>query len=127
MLQEHVHYYQNQANGLKRENEEVEQYGRSLCVRVDGIPSLENETSDEVIDKFKSLMQEAECDIPQVVIDRAHGIGKGSVEKKTRTKGVFLSCFLSSGKCLVFFLPFCFQYYFYLPLSSNFDAMQTAK
>ena len=50
MLQEHVHYYQNQVNGLKRENEEVEQYGRSLCVRVDGIPSLENETSDEVLD-----------------------------------------------------------------------------
>ena len=125
MLQEHVHYYQNQVNGLKRENEEVEQYGKSLCVRVDGIPSLENETSDEVLDKVKSLMQEAECDIPQVVIDRAHGIGKGSVEKKTRTKGVFLSCFLSSGKCLVFFLPFCFQYYSYLPLSSNFDAMQS--
>ena len=38
-------------------------------------------TSDEVLDKIKSLMQEAECDIPEVVIDRAHRIGKGYVEK----------------------------------------------
>ena len=101
VLQEHVHYYQNQVNGLRRENEELEQYGRSLCVRVDGIPSLENETSDEVLDKVKSLMQEAECDIPQVVIDRAHSMGKGYVEKKTRTKGV--ACFYLLVSALCFF------------------------
>ena len=46
VLQELVHYYQNQVNELKRENEELEQYGRSLCVRVDGIPSIDKEASD---------------------------------------------------------------------------------
>ena len=74
VLQEHVHYYQNQLNEIKRENEELEQYGRRLCVRIEGIPSVGNEASDEVLDKVMSLMAEAECDIPEVVIDRAHRV-----------------------------------------------------
>ena len=37
VLQEHDHHYQIQVNELKRENEELEQYGRMLCVKVDGI------------------------------------------------------------------------------------------
>ena len=77
VLQDRVHYYQNQVNELKHENEELEQYGRELCVRVDKIPSVENKTSDEVLDKVMSLMQEAECDILKVVIGRAHRIDKG--------------------------------------------------
>ena len=72
VFQEHVDYYQNQVNKLKCENEELEQCDRSLWVRVDGIPLVENEASDEVLDKVMSFMQEAECDIPEVVIDRAH-------------------------------------------------------
>ena len=32
---------------LRRKNEELEWYGRRVCVRVDGIPSVENEKSDE--------------------------------------------------------------------------------
>ena len=43
VLQVHVNYYQNQVNELKHENEELEQYGRRLCVRFDGIPLVENE------------------------------------------------------------------------------------
>ena len=72
VFQEHVDYYQNQMNKLKCVNEELEQCDRSLWVRVDGIPLVENEASDEVLDKVMSFMQEAECDIPEVVIDRAH-------------------------------------------------------
>ena len=75
-LQEHVHHYQVQVNELKCENAELEQYGRKVCVRVDAIPSVENETSDEVLDKVMSLMQEAECDILEVVTDRARRICK---------------------------------------------------
>ena len=56
MLQEHVHY-QNQANEVKRENEEHEQYDRRLRVTNDGVPLVENVTSDEVLDKIKSLME----------------------------------------------------------------------
>ena len=69
MLQEDIHYYQNHLNEIKRKNEELEQNGRRLYVRNESIPSVENDTSDEVLDKVMSLMQEAECDIPKVMID----------------------------------------------------------
>ena len=55
MFQKHVHHYKNQVNELKRENEELEQYGRRLCVRVDGIPLIENDKFDQVLDKVVSL------------------------------------------------------------------------
>ena len=84
VLQEHVHYYQNQLNEIKRENEELEECGRRLCVRIEGILSVKNETSDEVLDKVMSLMEEAECDILEVVIDRAHRIGKDYIEKNSK-------------------------------------------
>ena len=58
VLQEQVHHYQNHVNELKRENKELEQYGRKLSVRVDGIPSVENETSNQVLDKVMSLIEE---------------------------------------------------------------------
>ena len=38
--QEHVYHYQTHVNELKCENEELEQYGRRLCIRVNGIPSV---------------------------------------------------------------------------------------
>ena len=56
---------------------------RRLCVRIDGVPTVDNETSDEVLDKLKSLMKETSCDIPEIVIDRARRIGKGYNDKKT--------------------------------------------
>ena len=84
MPREHIHYYQHQMNELKRKNEDLEQYGRRLFVRIEGIPSVENETSGEVLDKVMSLMQEAECGIPEVVIDRAHRIDKSYVEKNSK-------------------------------------------
>ena len=50
MLQEHIHY-QNQVNELKCKNEQLKQYGKRLCARIEGIPSVENEAHDEVLDK----------------------------------------------------------------------------
>ena len=59
VLQEQVHHYQNHVNELKRENKELEQYGRKLSVRVDGVPSVENEIFNQVLDKVMSLTEEA--------------------------------------------------------------------
>ena len=42
------------------ENEELEQYGRRLCIRV-GVPTTDNETLEEVLKKVQSLINEAEC------------------------------------------------------------------
>ena len=83
VLQNNVQVFQKQITELKQANEELEQYGRRLCLRIEGVPSAENEKSDEVLDKVRSLIKEAECDIPDVVIDRAHRIGNGYLDKKT--------------------------------------------
>ena len=70
---------------LQSENEELEQYGRRLCIRVEGVPTTDNETSEEVLKKVKSPINKAECDIPDVAIDRAHRIGNGYKDRKTNT------------------------------------------
>ena len=58
MLQEHVKICQNQITELQQENEELQQYGRRLCVRIDCVPAVDNETSNEVLDRVKSLTKE---------------------------------------------------------------------
>ena len=60
----------------------MQQANEELYVRTDGIPTVDNETSDEVLDKVNSLIKETSCDIPDVVIDRAHRTGKGYNDKK---------------------------------------------
>ena len=34
--------------GMQTENKELEQYGRRLWIRVEGVPNTDNETSEEV-------------------------------------------------------------------------------
>ena len=82
VLQQHVKICQNQIKEMQQANEELEQYYRRLCVKNDSVPTVDNETSDEVLDKVKSLIKETSCDIPDVVIDRAHRTGKGYNDKK---------------------------------------------
>ena len=82
VLQQHVKICQNQIKEMQQANEEFEKCGKRLCVRTDGFPKVDNETSDEVLDRVKSLIKETSCDISDVVIDRAHRIGKVSMIKK---------------------------------------------
>ena len=56
-------------------HEELEQYGRRLCFRIDGVPTKTKESSDDVLGSVKSLFKEAKVDIPESVIDCAHRIG----------------------------------------------------
>ena len=56
---------------LQSKNEELEQYGRRLCIRIGGVPITDNETS---LKKVKSLINEAKCDIPDVAKHRARRI-----------------------------------------------------
>ena len=55
--------------------EDLEQYGRRLCLRVDDIPVVSNELSDDVMNLTKSLSKEAKVSFPENVLDRAHRIG----------------------------------------------------
>ena len=72
LLQQHAKIWQNQITELQQEKEELEQYGRRLWVRIGGVPIVDHETLDGVLDKVKSLIKETSCDIPDVVIGRAH-------------------------------------------------------
>ena len=56
---------------------ELEQCSRGLCIRVEGVPTIDNKTSEEVLKKVQSLINEAECYIPDIETDRAHRIGNG--------------------------------------------------
>ena len=49
------------------------------------IPTTDNERSGEVLKKVKSLINEAECDIPDVAIDRAHRVSNSYKDRKTNT------------------------------------------
>ena len=53
-------------------NEKLEQYGTRLCLRIDGVPTKNNESSDDVLDSVKSLFKEAKVDIPESFIIRVH-------------------------------------------------------
>ena len=72
LLQQHAKIWQNQITELQQEKEELEQYGRRLWVWIGGVPIVDHETLDGVLDKVKSLITETRCDIPDVVIGRAH-------------------------------------------------------
>ena len=74
VLQQHIMIYQNQIKETQQANEELEQYGRRFCLRIDGVTAVDNETLDEVLAKVKPLIKETRCDIPNVVINRAHHI-----------------------------------------------------
>ena len=83
MLQEQVKYLMQQNQTNQENMEELEQYGRRLCLRIDGIPTEKNEKSEDVLEKVKSLCHKAEVDIPDLAFDRAHRIGKTYNEKGT--------------------------------------------
>ena len=70
---------ENQTN-----NEDLEQYDRHLCLRIDGVPVVENETSVDVLASVKKLFDDAQVEIPDAVIDRAHRIGGNYVDRKSK-------------------------------------------
>ena len=84
LLQQHVKNFQKWMMVLQSKNKELEQYGTLLCIRV-RVPTTDNKTPEEVLKKVQSLINEAQCDNPDVAIDRACRIGNGYKEKKTNT------------------------------------------
>ena len=74
-LQKHVTYLKENQEKSIIASEELEQYGRRLRLRVKNMKCKQNETSNEVLDIVKEKIKEAQVDVPDVVIDRAHRIG----------------------------------------------------
>ena len=86
MLPEHVKNYQEQKNELKASQNELEQYGRQLCIRNHGVPVAENETSNNVLQNVRSIIEESSSEIPDVAIDRAHRVGNAYTDKTSGVK-----------------------------------------
>ena len=86
MLQEHVQNYQKQVNELKDNQDKLEQYGRRLCIRIDGVPMVENETSNDILQNVKSIIDESSSEIQDVAIGKAHRIGKACTDKTSGVK-----------------------------------------
>ena len=59
---------------LELEKDDLEQYGRRVCVRIDDVPVESKETADSVYEKVGEFFREACPDIPVSCIDRAHRI-----------------------------------------------------
>ena len=50
----------------------MEQYGRRVCLRIEGVEHKINEKSEEVLEKVINIVEESEAEIPESVLDRAH-------------------------------------------------------
>ena len=66
--------------------EDLEQYGRRLCLRINGAPVKWDETSDDVLKYIKEIFDEGELDISDTVTDRAHRITPECSDYKTKKK-----------------------------------------
>ena len=83
LLQQHVKILKLQVDKNSIDTEEVEQYGRRLCLRIDGLPVDNNESSEDVLEKVKTKWVESGINIPDSLIDRAHRIGSVSKDRVT--------------------------------------------
>ena len=71
MLQQQVSELRKLNLDNQASNEELAQYGRRLCLRIDDIPLENNEISESVLDSAENLFELAEVNIPDVVADHA--------------------------------------------------------
>ena len=72
LLQNHVSTVKH---ALNKKVDELEQYGRRICLRVECVEHQANEKSEEVLEKVANIIKESETEIPESVLDRAHRIG----------------------------------------------------
>ena len=52
--------------------DELGQYGRRACLRIEGVEHKVNEKSEEVLGKVINIIKESEAEILESVLDRAH-------------------------------------------------------
>ena len=66
LLQEQVMSLKHANLQMQNSKEELEQYGRRLCLRINGVPVKSDETSDDVLEYIKEMFDESELDIPDI-------------------------------------------------------------
>ena len=66
----------NQARSdfLERTTDDLEQYGRRLCIRIDGVEFNEDEIAEECTGKVLNMLQKSDVKISDKDSDQAHRI-----------------------------------------------------
>ena len=82
-LQESMSFLKHTYKDLENATDDNEQYGRRLCLRIEGLEPVETESAHQVLEKLKGVVSKLECNINLLGIDRAHRIGKIYQNKKT--------------------------------------------
>ena len=72
LLQNHVSTVKH---AFDKKVDELEQYGRRVCLCIEGVEHKVNEKSEEILGKVINVIKESEAEIPESVLDRAHRIG----------------------------------------------------
>ena len=67
-------------------NEELEQHGKCLCLGIDSVPTVKDESSDDVLEFTKSLFKEAKVAVPYTVLDHGHRTGPSYTDRITSKK-----------------------------------------
>ena len=65
-------------------------------VSVDGVPTKNKETSDQVLEKAVGMCKDSDVDIPKTVFDRAHRIGETYIDKKIKNSYKSIIVFFST-------------------------------
>ena len=71
-------------------SDDNEQYGRRLCLRIEGIECKENETTEEVFRNVSKIIKDKNMEIPDSVVDRAHRIGPTYMKDGKRFKSIIV-------------------------------------
>ena len=66
--------------------DELEQYGRRVCLHIEGVEHQANEKSEDVLEKVVNIIKESETEIPESALDRVHRIGPTYTDNNTGKK-----------------------------------------
>ena len=81
MLKKQVHELQELNFNSQPCNKELEQYGRRLCLRINGVPTVKDEPSDDVPEFANTLFKEAKVAVPDNVLYCASRIGPSYMDR----------------------------------------------
>ena len=95
-LKSQVTLLQNHVSTVKyafdKKFDKLEQHGRRVCLRIEGVEHQVNEKSQEVLEKVVNIIKESEAEIPESVLDIAHRIGSTYTDNDTRKKDAKHNC-----------------------------------
>ena len=80
MLQQQIISLKSVMSTSKSNIEELEQYGRRLCLYIESVPIVENETSENAFNNVLEMSNKGNINISENDIDRAYRIGKPDVD-----------------------------------------------